>query len=198
MQRNWIGRSEGALVEFKVEGPIGDAGAKITVFTTRIDTIYGATSIQLAPEHPLIGELIGNDPSLHAKVEDLLREQAKAKEAGDVATVEKHGVFTGRYACNPFNDEKIPIWVANYIVMDYGTGAIMSVPAHDERDYDFAHKYGIEIRVVILPRRIGEPPASGEPETPVLPYTEKDSLLINSGEFSQLSNQEAIEQMTCS
>jgi leucyl-tRNA synthetase len=196
MQRNWIGRSEGALVDFKVEGPIGDAGAKITVFTTRIDTIYGATSLQLAPEHPLIGELIGNDPSLHAKVEDLLREQAKAKEAGDIATVEKHGVFTGRYACNPFSDEKIPIWVANYILMDYGTGAIMSVPAHDERDHEFAQKYGIEIRVVILPRRIGEPPASGERETPVLPYTEKDSLLINSGEFSQLSNQEAIEKMS--
>jgi len=196
MQRNWIGRSEGALVDFKVEGPIGDGGAKITVFTTRIDTIYGATSIQLAPEHPLIGELIGNDPHLHSKVEDLLREQARAREEGDVGAVDKHGVFTGRYACNPFSDEKIPIWVANYILMDYGTGAIMSVPAHDERDHDFAQKYGIEIRVVILPRRIGEPPAAGERETPVLPYTEKDSLLINSGEFSQLSNQEAIEKMS--
>jgi leucyl-tRNA synthetase len=196
MQRNWIGRSEGALVDFKIDGPVAGSTDRITVFTTRIDTIYGATSIQLAPEHPVVADLIGNDPELLAKVEDLMREQARAREAGDVAAVEKHGAFTGRYAINPFNQEKIPIWVANYILMDYGTGAIMSVPAHDERDYEFAHKYGIEIRVVILPRRTAEPPGPGEPEQPVLPYTEKDSLLINSGEFSELSNQEAIERMT--
>ena len=195
MQRNWIGRSEGALVDFKIDGAV-NAGDKITVFTTRIDTIYGATSIQLAPEHPLVGELIGNDPHLHSKVEDLIREQARAKEAGDIGGVEKHGVFTGRYACNPFSDEKIPIWVANYILLDYGTGAIMSVPAHDERDHEFAQKYGLEIRIVILPRRTAEPPQPGEPEPPVLPYTEKDSLLINSGEFNQLSNQEALEKMS--
>jgi leucyl-tRNA synthetase len=196
MQRNWIGRSEGALVDFKIDGPVTGPVGKITVFTTRIDTIYGATSIQLAPEHPLVGELIGNDPSLHAKVEDLMREQARAKEAGDVAAVEKHGVFTGRCAINPFNQEKTPIWVANYILMDYGTGAIMSVPAHDERDYEFAHKYDLEMRVVILPRRTAEPPGPGEPEQPVLPYTAKDSLLINSGDFNELSNQEAIEKMS--
>jgi leucyl-tRNA synthetase len=195
MQRNWIGRSEGALVDFKVDGAV-TASDKITIFTTRIDTIFGATSIQLAPEHPLVAELVGNDPHLHSKVEDLLKEQARAREAGDVGAIEKHGVFTGRYACNPFSDEKVPIWVANYVLMDYGTGAIMSVPAHDERDYEFAQKYGLEVRIVILPRRIGQPPAPGEPESPVLPYTEKDSLLINSGEFSQLSNQEAIEKMS--
>jgi leucyl-tRNA synthetase len=195
MQRNWIGRSEGALVDFKVDGAV-TASDKITVFTTRIDTIFGATSIQLAPEHPLVADLVGNDPHLHSKVEDLLKEQARAREAGDVGAIEKHGVFTGRYACNPFSDEKVPIWVANYVLMDYGTGAIMSVPAHDERDYEFAQKYGLEVRIVILPRRIGQPPAPGEPESPVLPYTEKDSLLINSGEFSQLSNQEAIEKMS--
>ncbi len=196
MQRNWIGRSEGALVDFKIDGPVTGPVDKITVFTTRIDTIYGATSIQLAPEHPLVAELIGNDPHLHSKVEDLMREQARAKEAGDVAAVEKHGVFTGRYAVNPFNQEKTPIWVANYILMDYGTGAIMSVPAHDERDYEFAHKYDLEMRVVILPRRTAEPPGPGEPEQPVLPYTAKDSLLINSGDFNELSNQEAIEKMS--
>src|SRR5579859_2942529 len=195
MQRNWIGRSEGALVDFKVDGAIS-AADKITVFTTRIDTIYGATSIQLAPEHPVVAELVGNDPHLHSKVEDLMREQARAREAGDVGAIEKHGVFTGRHAINPFNQEKVPIWIANYILMDYGTGAIMSVPAHDERDYEFAQKYGLEIRIVILPRRIGQPPAPGEPESHVLPYTEKDSLLINSGEFSELSNQEAIEKMS--
>jgi leucyl-tRNA synthetase len=196
MQRNWIGRSEGALLDFNIDGPVAGPNNKITVFTTRIDTIFGATSIQLAPEHPVVADLIGNDPELLARVEDLMREQARAREAGDVAAVEKHGVFTGRYAINPFNQEKIPIWVANYILMDYGTGAIMSVPAHDERDYDFANKYKIEVRVVILPRRTAEPPRPGEPEQPVLPYTEKDSLLINSGEFSELSNQEAIAKMT--
>jgi leucyl-tRNA synthetase len=195
MQRNWIGRSEGALVDFKIDGAVSVV-EKITVFTTRIDTIFGATSIQLAPEHLLVGELIGNDPSLHAKVEDLTREQARAREAGDIGGIEKHGVFTGRYAINPFNQEKMPIWVANYILMDYGTGAIMSVPAHDDRDYEFARKYDLEIRVVILPRRTAAPPDRGEPEPPVLPYTEKDSLLINSGEFTELSNQEAIEKMS--
>jgi leucyl-tRNA synthetase len=196
MQRNWIGRSEGALVDFKIDGPVTGSVDKITVFTTRIDTIYGATSIQLAPEHPLVADLIGNDPGLHAKVEDLMREQARAKDAGDIAAVEKHGVFSGRYAINPFNQEKVPVWVANYILMDYGTGAIMSVPAHDERDHEFAQKYDLEIRVVILPRRTAEPPPPGEPEQPVLPYTAKDSLLINSGEFSELSNMEAIEKMS--
>ncbi|MFI5105654.1 MAG: class I tRNA ligase family protein, partial [Terriglobales bacterium] len=168
MQRNWIGRSEGALVDFKVDSPAGGAGAKITVFTTRIDTIFGATSIQLAPEHPAVADLVGDDPRLFSEVENLMREQARAREAGDVGAIEKHGVFTGRYAINPFNQEKVPIWVANYILMDYGTGAIMSVPAHDERDYEFAQKYDLEIRVVILPRRMGEPPAHGQPESPVL------------------------------
>jgi leucyl-tRNA synthetase len=196
MQRNWIGRSEGAQLDFKLDGPAGPAGDKIAVFTTRIDTIFGATSLQLAPEHPLVADFVAGDSDLRGKVDELVHEQAKARKAGDIGAIEKHGVFTGRYAINPFNQEKIPIWVANYILMDYGTGAIMSVPAHDDRDYDFAHKYGLEIRVVILPRRVGEPPAADEEETPVLPYTAEDSLLINSGEYNGLSNKEAIEKMT--
>jgi len=196
MQRNWIGRSEGARLDFELESPAGAAGDKIAVFTTRIDTIFGATSLQLAPEHPAVADFTAGDSDLRDKVEELVREQAKAREAGDIGAIEKHGVFTGRYAVNPFNQEKIPIWVANYILMDYGTGAIMSVPAHDERDYDFAHKYGLEIRVVILPRRVGEPPEANEKETPVLPYTAEDSLLINSGDYNGLSNQQAIKMMT--
>ncbi|MFB3915704.1 MAG: leucine--tRNA ligase [Terriglobales bacterium] len=195
MQRNWIGRSEGALVEFTLEGPAGAAGDKIPIFTTRVDTIMGATSIQLAPEHPLVADFIGNDPELHAKVEDLLMEQRRAKEVGDVGAIEKHGVFTGRYAINPYNDERLPIWVANYILMDYGTGAIMSVPAHDERDYEFAKKYDLEIRVVVLPRRKCEPPEAGQEDCDVLPYTGTDSLLINSGQFSGLSCEEAMKTM---
>ncbi|HEY6272655.1 MAG TPA: leucine--tRNA ligase [Terriglobales bacterium] len=196
MQRNWIGRSEGALVDFALDQPAGPTAAKITVFTTRIDTIFGATSVQLAPEHPMVADFTAADHHLHREVEELVREQARARETGDIGAIEKHGVFTGRYAVNPFNQEKIPIWVANYILMDYGTGAIMSVPAHDERDYEFAKKYDLEIRVVILPRRVAEPPAPGEREEPVLPYTEPDSLLINSGEYTELSNHEAIKKMT--
>jgi leucyl-tRNA synthetase len=195
MQRNWIGRSEGALVDFQIDTSGGKPVGKITVFTTRIDTIYGATSIQLAPEHALVAGLIGDDSHLQGKVQDLLSEQGKAKEAGDIGGIEKHGVFTGAYAINPFNQEKMPIWVANYILADYGTGAIMSVPAHDERDYEFAEKYGLEVRIVILPRRIGEPPAPGEGEKPVLPYTHTDSMLINSGEFNELSNEDALVKM---
>jgi leucyl-tRNA synthetase len=196
MQRNWIGRSEGALVDFAIDGAAGPAGSKITVFTTRIDTIFGATSVQLAPQHPVVADLVAQDHHLRHKVEELVREQAKAKEAGDVGAIEKHGVFTGRYAVNPFNQEKVPIWVANYILMDYGTGAIMSVPAHDERDYEFAKKYGLEIRIVILPRRVSEPPELGGREEHVLPYTHTDSMLINSGEYNELSYHEAIEKMT--
>src|SRR5581483_2546078 len=117
------------------------------------------------------------------------------RETGDVGNIEKHGVPTGRYAKNPFNDERVPIWIANYILMDYGTGAIMSVPAHDERDYEFAKKYDIDIRVVILPRRHGEPPAAGKSDEPLLPYTGEDSLLINSGPYSGMACQEAIVKM---
>jgi leucyl-tRNA synthetase len=196
MQRNWIGRSEGALVEFKLEGKAGPAGGKISVFTTRIDTIYGATSIQLAPEHPLVADFVSPEPALGSKVEELLGEQRKAREVGDVGAIEKHGVDTRRFAINPFNGARLPIWVANYIVMDYGTGAIMSVPAHDERDYEFAKKYEIEMRVVILPRREEEPPAAGEEEEPVLPFTATDSLLINSGPFNGLSCDDAMKKMT--
>ena len=195
MQRNWIGRSEGALVDFKLDGAAGPAGDKITVFTTRIDTIYGATSLQLAPEHPIVTDLIANDPSLLAKVEDLMAEQRKAKESGDIGAIEKHGVATERFALNPFNGEKMPIWVANYVLMDYGTGAIMSVPAHDERDYEFAKKYDLDIRIVILPRREGDAP-DGEPNEPILPFVETNSLLINSGDYNGLPSEEAIEKMS--
>jgi leucyl-tRNA synthetase len=192
MQRNWIGRSEGALVDFKVE----NSNSKISVFTTRIDTIFGATSVQLAPEHSIVRELATGNPDLLAQVETFITEQRRAKEAGDIGAIEKHGVFTGSYAINPFNNERVPIWIANYIVTDYGTGAIMSVPAHDERDYEFAQKYGLDVRIVILPRRGGEPPGAGEPETAVLPYTETESLLINSGEFTGLPCMEAIKKMS--
>jgi leucyl-tRNA synthetase len=193
MQRNWIGRSEGALVDFQLEGNAGPAGSKISVFTTRIDTIYGATSLQLAPEHPLIADFTRYNQPLGAAVQQLIGEQRKAKEVGDIGEIEKHGVNTHRYAINPFNGERVPIWIANYILMDYGMGAIMSVPAHDERDYDFAKKYKIEIRLVILP-------VSNDPEEtmaePKLPFTTHDGMVINSGSYSGVSCAEAVKKMT--
>ncbi len=195
MQRNWIGRSEGTLVDFKLDGAAGPAGDTISVFTTRVDTIYGATSLQLAPEHPLVTDLIANDASLLAKVDDLITEQRKAKEVGDIGAIEKHGVSTERYALNPFSGERVPIWVANYVLLDYGTGAIMSVPAHDERDHEFAKKYGLDIRVVILPRR-EEDPVAGELDEPVLPFTDINSLVINSDEYTGMPCQEAIVKMS--
>jgi leucyl-tRNA synthetase len=193
MQRNWIGRSEGALVDFQLEGNAGPAGSKISVFTTRIDTIFGATSVQLAPEHPLVADFARYNQPLGAAVQQLIAEQRKAKETGDIGEIEKHGVNTHRYAINPFNGERVPIWIANYIVMDYGTGAIMSVPAHDDRDYDFAQKYKIEIRLVILP--VGNDPEETMAE-PKLPFTTHDGMVINSGPYSGLSCADAVKKMT--
>ncbi|MGA9979869.1 MAG: leucine--tRNA ligase [Candidatus Sulfotelmatobacter sp.] len=191
MQRNWIGRSEGTLIDFKVADDT--TGATIRVFTTRVDTIFGATSVQLAPQHPLVASFTRYNQVLGAAVEQLIAEQRKAKEMGDIGAIEKHGVNTGHYAVNPYNGERVPIWVANYVLMDYGTGAIMSVPAHDERDYDFAKKYKLEIRLVILP-------VSNDPEEtvaePRLPFTTHEGMLINSGRFSNLSCDEAIQKMS--
>ena len=198
MQRNWIGRSEGTLVDFKLDYAenhtgFGPAGSTIPVFTTRVDTIFGATSVQLAPEHPIVKDLAAANPELRAKVDQLIAEQRKAREKGDIGEIEKHGVFTGRYAINPFNSERVPVWVANYILMDYGTGAIMSVPAHDERDYEFAKKYGLEIRIVILPM-------SGDPDDtvaePQLPFVGHEGMLINSGRYNTLPCDDAIRKMS--
>jgi len=188
MQRNWIGRSEGALVDFAVEGEVkGPDCAKITVFTTRVDTIFGATSIQLAPEHAVAKAFAAEDPALAEKIEALLDEQKKARESDDFGAIEKHGVNTGRFAVNPFNDERVPIWVGNYILADYGTGAIMSVPAHDERDFEFAQKYGLFVRRVI---------AAEQGEQPELPFTaEENAVLINSREWDGLSCTEAQQKM---
>ncbi|HTZ97412.1 MAG TPA: leucine--tRNA ligase [Terriglobales bacterium] len=190
MQRNWIGRSDGTLVDFKVDSPSGET---VSVFTTRVDTIYGATAVQLAPEHPLVSSFAKHNDLLRADVERLIAEQRRAKEIGEIGTIVKHGVRTGHYAINPFNGERLPIWIANYILMDYGTGAIMSVPAHDERDFEFAKKYGIEIRLVIVP-------SPDDPEEtvaePALPFTTMHGTLVNSGPFSGLLCEDAIEKMS--
>ncbi len=193
MQRNWIGRSEGTLVDFKLDGATDPATSTITVFTTRVDTIYGATSLQLAPQHPLVARLTKNNDLLRAEVDQLIAEQRKAREVGDIGEIEKHGVNTGRYAINPYNGEKVPIWVANYILMDYGTGAIMSVPAHDERDYEFAKKYKLEIRLVILPQVDDPEETAVEPK---LPFTTMQGTLVNSGPFSGMDCEAAIKAMS--
>jgi leucyl-tRNA synthetase len=194
MQRNWIGRSEGTLVDFRLDRP---AGRLITVFTTRVDTIFGATSVQLAPEHPAAQELAAADPELKANVRQLMAEQAKARESGDIGNIEKRGVDTGHFAINPYNGDRLPVWVANYVLMDYGAGAIMSVPAHDERDYDFARKFGIEIRPVIVRLDRAERTLSSDPNAASeAPFTTLDGKLVNSGEFSGLECAEAIKNMS--
>jgi leucyl-tRNA synthetase len=198
MQRNWIGRSEGTLVDFKLDyaenhAGFGPGGSTISVFTTRVDTIFGATSVQLAPEHPVVQDLAAANPDLRTKVDQLIAEQRKARETGDIGEIEKHGVFTGRYAINPFNSERVPVWVANYILTDYGTGAIMSVPAHDERDYEFAKKYNLEIRLVISP--VSKDPDETVAE-PALPFEGHEGVLINSGRYSGLACAEAIKGMS--
>ncbi len=185
MQRNWIGRSEGTLVDFAVDG----AAEKITVFTTRVDTIFGATSVQLAPEHPVAKSFAASDPVLTGQIDEMLAQQKAAREAGDLGAIEKHGVDTGRFAINPYNGERVPIWVANYILADYGTGAIMSVPAHDERDFEFAGKYGLEVRRVIVPKGHTDSPEQ-------LPYTmEEDAVLVDSGEWTGEPCEEAQRKM---
>jgi leucyl-tRNA synthetase len=198
MQRNWIGRSEGTQVDFKLDYAenhkgFGPGGSTISVFTTRVDTIFGATSVQLAPQHPVVADLAAANADLRAKVDQLIAEQRKAKEVGDIGEIEKHGAFTGRYAINPFNSEKVPVWVANYILMDYGTGAIMSVPAHDERDFEFARKYNLEIRLVVLPIPKDQEETIAEP---TLPFIGHEGTLINSGPYSGLECAAAIKKMS--
>ena len=192
MQRNWIGRSEGTLVDFKLDGNAGPAGSTISVFTTRVDTIFGATSVQLAPEHPLVADFTRYNQMLGDEVQELIAEQRKAREAGDIGEIEKHGINTHRFAINPFSGEKVPIWIANYILMDYGTGAIMSVPAHDERDYEFATKYKLEVRIVIFPVTNDPEETMAEPQ---LPFTAHDGMLINSGVYSGVSCADGIKKM---
>ena len=190
MQRNWIGRSEGTLVDFAVDGTGGGSATaeKITVFTTRVDTIFGATSVQLAPEHAVAKNFAASDSVLAGQIEEMLAQQKAARESGDLGAIEKHGVDTGRFAVNPFNGELVPVWVANYILADYGTGAIMSVPAHDERDFEFAAKYGLPVRRVIAP--------NVDTDDLALPFTgEDEAVLIESGEWTGESSLEAQQKM---
>jgi leucyl-tRNA synthetase len=176
MQRHWIGRSEGAEIVFRID----ELGVDVPVFTTRADTLFGATFFVIAPEHPLVEQLAERSP--HA---DEIRAYAKvtAAKRGEerAAAVEKTGVDTGIAVTNPVNGELLPIWVADYVLMEYGTGAVMAVPAHDERDYEFARKFGLPIRTVVVPSE-GESPEEGAFSA----HTD-DERLVSSDRFSGLS-----------
>ncbi len=182
MQKNWIGRSEGASVDFSIPS----IAKSVRVFTTRIDTIYGATFLVLSPEHPLVHELIrgSREAGLHAWIAKALADIRLKREIGEA---EKEGVDTGRTAVNPFSGREIPVFLANYVLLEYGTGAIMAVPAHDARDNEFAHKYGLPIPEVIVPRDGAAPPAGG--------LFEDLGILANSGPFTGLTSEEAMEKM---
>ena len=183
MQENWIGKSEGATIKF----PIKDSSDYIEVFTTRPDTIFGVTFMALAPENPLVLDLAKDTPyfeEVKAFVDKI--KAMSTKERGIVE--EKEGVFTGKYAINPLTNEEIPIYAANYILWGYGTGAIMAVPAHDERDFEFAKKYNLPIKVVVQPK-------DKEWDFEKSAY-EEEGILVNSGEFSGLESSKAKQEIT--
>jgi len=178
-QINWIGKSYGTGIDFKIE----DSEEKINVFTTRADTLFGVTAVVLAPEHSLVGKLVKEEQK-----EEVEKYIAEAKKKSDFEREqlekEKTGVFTGSYCINPANNERVPIWIGDYVVATYGGGAVMVVPAHDYRDYDFAKKYGLEIREVVSGGDISK--------DAFVDY----GILINSGEFNGLSSKDAIEKIT--
>ena len=197
-QRDWVGRSEGAYIDFPVKG----CDEKIRVFTTRIDTIYGATALVLAVEHPLINQLLKDSAlmnDVHKFAERVKAERGRQVEPG--AEEHKEGMNTGLLAINPFSGESVPIWVANYVLMDYGTGAVMSVPAHDQRDFEFAQKYSLPVRQVIAPVSHNQEPAeplsthgtdqSGEMHQAFADY----GVLINSGEWGGQLSDVAMREM---
>ncbi|HEY6129651.1 MAG TPA: leucine--tRNA ligase [Candidatus Acidoferrum sp.] len=189
MQRNWIGKSEGARIKFDV-ADTRHTGS-IEVFTTRIDTIYGATALILAPTHPLLPELLENSPAREEAEKQLARIRTLSVKTEDLAKAEKEGFFTGRYAMNPFSGERLPIWVGNFVLLEYGTGAIMAVPAHDERDFEFCKKYKLPIRTVVAASSDESPASAVGTVAPFIDY----GISINSGEFSGLPTEQAKEKM---
>ncbi len=208
MQKNWIGKSQGAKVKFAVADVAGVEA--IEVFTTRIDTIYGGTAVILAPAHPLVSKLLEGSPARAEAETKLAKMRRTSVKAEDLATMEKEGFFTGRYATNPFSDEKIPIWVGNFVLMEFGTGAIMAVPAHDERDFEFCKKYGLPVRVVVREAvESSKLKVEAERKNQTKPSVSKGSadegpqaaftgygVSVNSGPYSGMESATAIEKMT--
>ncbi|MGA7744661.1 MAG: leucine--tRNA ligase [Polyangia bacterium] len=189
MQRNWIGRSEGAEAIFKVVGPDGGLPSKdeIKVFTTRPDTLYGATYMVLSPEHPLVDSLTTPAQQAAVRAYQVATRRKSDLERTDLAK-EKTGAFTGAFAINPVNNEKVPVWIADYVLSSYGTGAIMAVPAHDQRDYEFASKFNLPIRPVVQP-------ADGHTPEPGQAFVD-DGIAINSGDLDGLPTAEAKAKVT--
>ena len=186
MQKNWIGRSVGSQLKFKIDGRDED----IEVFTTRPDTVFGATFMCLAPEHPLVESLSKGTQKENEVAAFVQKVSSQERSAEGIEKYEKEGVFTGAYCINPATGEKIPVYTANFVLMEYGTGAIMSVPAGDQRDFDFARKYGLDIRVVVQPE--GE---NLNGSTMKEAYTD-EGVMVNSGEFNGLDSKKAIDVMT--
>jgi len=188
MQKNWIGRSEGTEVDFSIEG----RSEKIRVYTTRVDTIFGVNYVVLAPEHPLVQELIAGTEHEQG-VRSFIEKMKGLNEIARTSTeTEKEGLFTGAYCLNPYNGKQVPIWVANYVLLEYGTGAVMGVPAHDERDFEFAQKYQLPITTVIIP---GGTPVE-EKDAPLKAAFTEDGIMVNSGEYDGLKNTDAWEKMS--
>ena len=184
MQSNWIGKSEGATINFKIEG----SDTIIPCFTTRPDTIYGVTYMSLAPEHPIVKELVSGtdyEKSVNEFVGKVVK-QSRIERTDE--TTEKEGVFTGKYVINPVNNEKVPLWVANYALVEYGTGAVMAVPAHDQRDFEFAKKYKLPVHVVIQPSN-----KNLDPSQMTEAYVD-DGIQVNSGKFDGMNNRKAISE----
>ncbi|HEY0405322.1 MAG TPA: leucine--tRNA ligase, partial [Pyrinomonadaceae bacterium] len=195
MQRNWINRSEGAFVDFAVK----ETDERVRIFTTRIDTIYGATAIVVATEHPLVEKAVLKDDVARFVERVRLARQSRPPVPGEEE--EKEGINTGLLAVNPFNGEQIPIWVANYVLMEYGTGAVMSVPAHDERDFEFAQKYSLPVRRVIErvsheQEQIDHDREAGLDQSVAMPHAFTDyGILVNSGEWGGKLSADAIREM---
>ena len=187
MQRNWIGKSQGARVQFAVSGV---TTAPIEIFTTRIDTIYGVSALLLSPQHPILAELIAGVPGSNAMEERLKAMRKLSTRAADIATATKEGFFTGRFAVNPFSGEKVPVWVANFVLAEYGTGAVMCVPAHDQRDYEFAEKYHLPVKIVVQPKD-GTPLRLDRMSA----ASTEHGRLVDSGPYTGLTSEQAIEKM---
>ncbi|MGH7736830.1 MAG: leucine--tRNA ligase [Candidatus Tyrphobacter sp.] len=182
MQRNWIGRSEGVEISFEVEG----TSQRIAAFTTRADTLFGATFVAIAPEHPVIASLRGVISKEQEQAIDAFAESLRSKsELQRTSLMEKSGLFTGAYAINPLSHERVPIWATNYVLAEYGTGAVMGVPAHDERDFDFARVHGVPIARVIVPERDADAGAALQEA-----FVE-DGRLVDSGEVTGMSSAQA-------
>ncbi|MGH9375757.1 MAG: leucine--tRNA ligase [Terriglobia bacterium] len=185
MQQNWIGKSKGTLVDFRLDG----LDESLRVFTTRVDTIYGCSAVLLAPDHPLVEKLVARSSLPGDLREAAARIKASAAQARAEVNLEKQGAPTGFSARNPFNGENVPVWLANFVLMEYGSGAVMAVPAHDQRDLEFCRAYGLPIRQVIVPE-------SGEPEDLSQSAFVDYGKLVNSGPFTGLTSEEAIDRMT--